>query len=112
MLLGGEGARHVTREPAGQFEISLPAHGYLVERGEPIVHENGYRFIRYFFALLPASPSSMSQNLSYSRYFRRELLVLYGKGDPLTQIHKQIEIVLSKAMGSSPGIDINGADDL
>jgi hypothetical protein len=33
------------RELAGQIEISPPAVGYCVERGEAVARENGYRLI-------------------------------------------------------------------
>ena len=44
------------RELALQLEVSSPAFGYSVERGENIARENGYRLIEYCFTFLPASP--------------------------------------------------------
>ena len=48
------------RELARRLEISPPAVGYSVERGEAIARENGYRLIEWFFTFLSASPFSLS----------------------------------------------------
>jgi len=44
------------RELALQLEISPPAVGTYLERGEGIARGKGYRLIEYFFTFLSSSP--------------------------------------------------------
>ncbi|MDY7035954.1 MAG: hypothetical protein SV375_07305 [Thermodesulfobacteriota bacterium] len=43
--MGGEGVGHVSQKMDRRLEISYPAVGYSVEKGDAIACENGYRLI-------------------------------------------------------------------
>ncbi len=45
MFLGCQRVGMSLREPAGRLEMSSPAVGFSVERGERIAQEGGYRLI-------------------------------------------------------------------